>query len=78
MGKISEKLNLAQCKPEAKVFDKFYKTKRGEFLNQEISRSMAVNWDKKNTETCHILMVGYAAFPVHSRRIFNPGASKND
>ena len=67
MGKISEKLNLAQCKPEAKVFDKFYKTKRGEFLNQEISRSMAVNWDKKNTETCHILMVGYPVSGILKR-----------
>jgi SAM-dependent methyltransferase len=59
VAKNSEKQKLAQSNPEAKVFDKFYKTERGNFLNQEICRSPVVNWNKKNTENCHILMVGY-------------------
>lgn len=59
MVKNSEKQRLVQNNPEVKVFDKFYKTELGKFLNQEISRSLAVNWNKKITENCHILMVGY-------------------
>ncbi len=59
MVKSHDTNNLSSLSPEAEAFGNFYKTKRGEDLNNEIIKSLAVGWPKKTVSRCHILTIGY-------------------
>lgn len=63
MGNSSETRKLSHSAPWVPAFEKFYKTARGQILDEEIARSLAVNWQAEDVKTCHFLTVG---FPVPS------------